>query len=246
MPIPQYPVLLICLCTTCVKSFVGVSYSWHSLRRYYVRDVGHIKQVFRGIIFVCQHFVAGMKGIDKSVYRQMFHRLALPGILCSRTEHCFLSSSLLSKHCIRRTLTRLLWLELQPQTAPLAPIFFADLVPPTLPFFFFFSFSSSFSKSEKSRTFCSNFSNSYGSLLLLAEQLLGKLWISLGSCSHGESPRSASLCICMHPSMHAHMHTQTQTQAHTRMFGDLLLVDQTVLPKTENNKEKKREKVVVF
>ena len=46
----------------------------------------------------------------------------------------------------------------------------------------------------------------------------------------------------MHPSMHVHMHMQTQTQAHTRMFGGLLLVDQTVLPKTENNREKKRKK----
>ena len=42
--------------------------------------------------------------------------------------------------------------------------------------------------------------------------------------------------------MHVHMHMQTQTQAHTRMFGGLLLVDQTVLPKTENNREKKKEK----
>ena len=38
------------------------------------------------------------------------------------------------------------------------------------------------------------------------------------------------------------MHMQTETQAHTRMFGGLLLVDQTVLPKTENKKKKKKKK----
>ena len=48
-----------------VKSFVGVWYFWHNLWWHYMRDAGHMTQVFRCILFVSQHFAMKMQWADE-------------------------------------------------------------------------------------------------------------------------------------------------------------------------------------